>query len=137
MYSCKTELFETELIICIKMDLGLNNLQRLIGHKTQTTSQPNTNNLQLCGFKYFYQIQIICTRLYGFKYSYLIQIICTQLYGFKYSYLIQIIRTHFYGFKYFCLIQIIYMQFYGLVYSATYKFLMGNLMPKVDPFENF
>ena len=24
-----------------KMDLGLNNLQRLIGHKTQPTNQPN------------------------------------------------------------------------------------------------
>ena len=28
-----------ELIICIKMDLALNNLQRLICHKTQTTIQ--------------------------------------------------------------------------------------------------
>ena len=30
----KLELFEMELIICIKMDLALNNLQRLICHKT-------------------------------------------------------------------------------------------------------
>ena len=37
VYSCKTELFEIELIICIKMDLALNNLQRLICHKTQKT----------------------------------------------------------------------------------------------------
>ena len=36
MYSCSTELFEIELIICIKMDLALNTLQRLICHKTQT-----------------------------------------------------------------------------------------------------
>ena len=28
-----TELFEIELIICIKMDLELNNLPRLIRHK--------------------------------------------------------------------------------------------------------
>ena len=28
-------LFEIELIICIKIDLALNNLQRLISHKTQ------------------------------------------------------------------------------------------------------
>ena len=29
-----------ELIICIKMDSALNNLQRLIYHKTQTSNQP-------------------------------------------------------------------------------------------------
>ena len=40
MFSCYTELFEIELIICIKMDLTLNNLQRLIYHKTQPTNQP-------------------------------------------------------------------------------------------------
>ena len=38
MYSCYTELFEIELFICITMDLALNNLQRLICHKTQTTN---------------------------------------------------------------------------------------------------
>ena len=38
MYSCKTELFEIELTICIKIDLALNNLQRLICHKTQLTN---------------------------------------------------------------------------------------------------
>ena len=37
-----TELFETELFICIKMDSTLNNLQRLTCHKTQT-SKPNSN----------------------------------------------------------------------------------------------
>ena len=41
MYSCLTELFKIELIICIKMDLALNNLQKLIGHKTnQPTNKP-------------------------------------------------------------------------------------------------
>ena len=41
MYLCETELLEIELIICIKMDLAWNNLQRLICHKTnQPTSQP-------------------------------------------------------------------------------------------------
>ena len=35
------KLFEIELIICIKMDLTLNNLQLLICHKTQTTNQPH------------------------------------------------------------------------------------------------
>ena len=33
VYLCKTELFEIELFICIKMDLTLNNLQWLICHK--------------------------------------------------------------------------------------------------------
>ena len=37
MYSRLTELFEIELIIFIKMDLALNNLQRLICHKTHET----------------------------------------------------------------------------------------------------
>ena len=35
MYSCWTELFKRELIIYIEMDLALNNLQRLICHKTK------------------------------------------------------------------------------------------------------
>ena len=29
LYLCLTELFEIELIICIKMDLALNNLQKV------------------------------------------------------------------------------------------------------------
>ena len=37
MYLCKTELSELELFICIKIDLVLNNPQRLICHKTQTS----------------------------------------------------------------------------------------------------
>ena len=40
MYSCLTRLFEIELIIYIKMNLALNNLQMLIRHKTQQT-KPN------------------------------------------------------------------------------------------------
>ena len=49
MYICKPELFEVEMIICIKMDLALNKPQRLIClgmvlwlicHKSQTTNQP-------------------------------------------------------------------------------------------------
>ena len=39
LYLCKTDLFEIELVICIKMDLVLNNQQRLICHKTQTTNR--------------------------------------------------------------------------------------------------
>ena len=42
MYSCETELFKIELIICIKMDLALNNLQRLISYKTQPTIREYT-----------------------------------------------------------------------------------------------
>ena len=34
---CKRELFEMEQVIHIKMDLALNNVQRLIYHKTQQT----------------------------------------------------------------------------------------------------
>ena len=41
MYSCWTELSGIELTICIKMDLMLSSLQRLICHKTQTTNQLN------------------------------------------------------------------------------------------------
>ena len=37
-----TELFEIELIIYIKMDLALNNLQGLIWHKTQPTNNDRT-----------------------------------------------------------------------------------------------
>ena len=37
-----TELFGIELIICIKIDLALNNLQRLICHKTQKTKPPTS-----------------------------------------------------------------------------------------------
>ena len=33
-------MFEIEQFICIKMDLVLNNLQRLLCNKTQTTNQP-------------------------------------------------------------------------------------------------
>ena len=37
----KTELFEIELIICLKMDLALNNSQRLICHETQKNQSTN------------------------------------------------------------------------------------------------
>ena len=40
VYSCLTKLFEIELSICIKVDLALNNLQRLICHKTKP-NKPN------------------------------------------------------------------------------------------------
>ena len=36
----KTELFEVELFFCIRSYLALNNLQRLVCHKTQT-NKPN------------------------------------------------------------------------------------------------
>ena len=42
MFSCK--FFEIELIICIKMDLALNSLQRLICH----TNQPTYLSIYLC-----------------------------------------------------------------------------------------
>ena len=40
MYLCKTVLFEIELFTYMKLDLALNNLQRLIYHKTQTVVYP-------------------------------------------------------------------------------------------------
>ena len=40
MYSFETELFEIELNICIKMDLALNNLQRLELLQSKPTNQP-------------------------------------------------------------------------------------------------
>ena len=43
MYLCLTELFEIELIICIKIDLALNNLQWLMCYKTK----PNQTNYQI------------------------------------------------------------------------------------------
>ena len=41
LYLYETELFEIELFIRIKMDLALNNLERLIRHKNQTKTKPN------------------------------------------------------------------------------------------------
>ena len=40
VFDTKNELFEIELIICMKMDLALNNLQGLICHKIPY-NQPN------------------------------------------------------------------------------------------------
>ena len=48
LYLCKIELFETKLIICIKMDLALNNLQSFICYKppqNQPTNQPKLSVL--------------------------------------------------------------------------------------------
>ena len=44
LYLCSTELFEIKLFICIKMDLVLKSLQRLVCHKTQNkeSNQPRT-----------------------------------------------------------------------------------------------
>ena len=39
-------MFEIELFICIKMDLALNNQQRLIYHKTQTNKQPIRSSIR-------------------------------------------------------------------------------------------
>ena len=39
---CLTELFSIEQIIYIKMDLALNNLQKLICHKTKQTKSNHT-----------------------------------------------------------------------------------------------
>ena len=44
------ELFERELIICIKLDLTLNNLQRLIYNKTQANKQKIKEDSLYSGF---------------------------------------------------------------------------------------
>ena len=41
-------MFEIELFICIKMDLGLNNQERLICHKNPTNQPAKTYLQQLC-----------------------------------------------------------------------------------------
>ena len=57
MYLCKTELFEIELCMCIKMDLALINLQRLLYHKTQTNKR--MKNI-LCIYIYIYIYIYVC-----------------------------------------------------------------------------
>ena len=39
-------MFEIELIICIKMDLALNNLQALLYYKIQLTNQISSNSFK-------------------------------------------------------------------------------------------
>ena len=51
----ETELFEIDLIIHIKMDLALNNLQRLICHKTQP-NQPATFNILIRIIDYMFKL---------------------------------------------------------------------------------
>ena len=77
----KTELFEIELIICTKMDLAFDNLQRLICHKTQTNKQ---TNIHLHTVKYFqvflYNTNLsIFVQLKLFKYSYKTRVILFRI----------------------------------------------------------
>ena len=55
------------------MDLALNNLQRLICHKTQQTNQTFLNESELI-FMHT-NFAIVSTQLNGFNYCYLVQII--------------------------------------------------------------
>ena len=45
-------MFEKELIIWMKMDLALNNLQGLICHKTQTTNLSVQSNISFIGTQF-------------------------------------------------------------------------------------
>ena len=63
------------------MHLALNNLERLICHKTQPTKPNQLNNSE-----YFYAIQISYSQFYGFDYSYLIEIICTEFLSNTYNF---------------------------------------------------
>ena len=58
MYSGETELFETELIIHIKVDLTLINLKRLICHKTQQTNQPTNTSYIFNIYLYKYNLAL-------------------------------------------------------------------------------
>ena len=66
MYSCSTELFEIELIICIKMYLVLNNQQRLIYHKTQPTIFSSSFLLEFL-LLFFLSVYNLTTLLLAFK----------------------------------------------------------------------
>ena len=57
-------IYEIELIICIKMDLALNNLQRLICHKTQIPKQQVLN--QFFAFLSFYSLICWNNEVYQF-----------------------------------------------------------------------
>ena len=50
VYSCRTELFELEPFICIRMNLALNNLQGLICHKTKRNIQFTITKLNCLKF---------------------------------------------------------------------------------------
>ena len=50
MTHTQTTLFEIELFIYIKMDLALNNLKRLLWHKTQTNKASAINELDTLFF---------------------------------------------------------------------------------------
>ena len=64
MYSYETELFEIELIIYIKMNLALNNLQRLICDKTQPTNKIVHSSLFSALYIYIYIYKYIYVCIY-------------------------------------------------------------------------
>ena len=61
MYLCKTELFEIELLICLNMDLALNNQQCLICYKTLTNKPTN----KLLVFVTMFDVYFILAYIFG------------------------------------------------------------------------
>ena len=87
-------MFEIELVICIKMDLALNNLQRLICHKTQTTKAPTCLPINLFIYQFGLRINMLaCSFYFVFSnnfISFLIAIIyflCLRNYSLKQIYI--------------------------------------------------
>ena len=62
VYLCLADLFKIKLFICIKMDLALNNLQRLTWHKTQTVRKVKKILHQL--YRNLYKLKSICIYLF-------------------------------------------------------------------------
>ena len=58
--------FEIQLTICIKIDLVLNNLQRLICHKTQP------NNHQVMSYVFFNDFMIFTSKFYIFMPNFIV-----------------------------------------------------------------
>ena len=71
LYLYKTELFEIELFICIKMDLVLNNLQRLICQTTQTNKTSNQLCSKLSQFSGLQLIAGLCVGILVYIYIYI------------------------------------------------------------------
>ena len=79
-------MFEIELIIFIKMDLALNNLQRLICHKIQPT-QPNPTQPQTMCLQIIYIHTYIYIYIYIHIYIYICIYICVCVCIYTYIYI--------------------------------------------------
>ena len=111
MYSCKSQLFEMKLIISIKMDLALNNLQRLICHKIQTTNQPTnqpTNYRRMCLISRHFEILPIVEHSHTHTHILTHAHVCTHAYIDMHRH----VRTHIYTH--------VYIYTHASTYTQTY-----------------